>query len=40
MLGTNEHTNDDDWEYGVFEECALEDIELPRTLKKIDYRAF
>lgn len=40
MLGTNEHTNDDDWEYGVFGECALENIELPSTLKKIECRAF
>ena len=42
VLGTEEHPDGDSnrmW-YGVFEESAVESVELPSTLKKIEYRAF
>ena len=40
VLGTDEYPgNDGNW-YGVFGDSALEYIELPSTLKKIEYSAF
>ena len=39
VLGTDEYPgNDGNW-YGVFEKSALEYVELPSTLKRIEYCA-
>ena len=40
VLGTDEYENDNQWFYGVFGESALEHVELPSTLKRIEYNAF
>ena len=40
VLGTNELTTDNKLFYGVFEESALRSITLPKTLRKIEYKAF
>ena len=41
VLGTDEYPDDDNeqW-YGVFTDSALESVELPSTLKRIEYSAF
>ena len=39
-LGTDEYTPDGRMWYGVFQESALESVELPSTLKRIEYNAF
>lgn len=39
MLGTDEYDNSN-WVHGVFHSCGLERVELPSTLKKIEYNAF
>ena len=39
-LGTDEYTSDGKWLYGVFDESAVERVELPSTLKRIEYYAF
>ena len=39
-LGMNEYDEDGDQLYGVFHECALEDVCLPSTLKRIEYGTF
>ena len=40
MLGTDEHTDNGDVYLGVFEGSAVEYVELPSTLKRIDYNTF
>ena len=40
VLGTNEYPDCDGKWYGVFEESALEAIDLPSTLRRIEYNAF
>ena len=39
-LGTDEYYSDGDMIRGVFEMSTLENMELPKTLKRIEYRAF
>ena len=39
-LGTDEYPEKDKVWYGTFEESAVENINLPSTLKRIEYRAF
>lgn len=39
-LGTDEYPNKEKVWYGTFEESALESVELPKSLKRIEYRAF
>lgn len=39
-LGVEEYDDDRDQYVGVFQECALEEVRLPTTLKRIEYRAF
>lgn len=40
VLGTDEHMDDGQTWSGVFEESAVESVELPSTLKRIEYNAF
>ena len=40
VLGTDEYTDDGKLLYGLFEESSVECVELPSTLKRIEYRAF
>ena len=40
VLGTEEYEEDGKPWRGVFEESALENIELPSTLRRIEYDAF
>ena len=40
MLGTNECDSDGDMIRGVFEGSALENVELPKMLRRIEYNAF
>ena len=40
VLGTDEYPEDDGAWCGVFEESALERVELPSTLKRIEYSTF
>ena len=40
VLGTDEYTPDGRTWYGVFQESTLESVELPSTLKRIEYNAF
>lgn len=40
VLGTDEYTKDSGRWYGVFEESSLNCIELPQTLKRIEYSTF
>ena len=43
MLGTDEYPPKDataKFYYGVFEESAVESVELPSTLKRIEYNTF
>ena len=40
ILGTDECTPDGRPWYGVFQDSALESIELPSTLRRIEYNAF
>ena len=42
VLGTDEHSDDDFFDElcGVFQRSAVERVELPSTLKRIEYRAF
>ena len=39
-LGTSERPDDKQWYYGVFQDTAVEEINLPSTLKRIKYSAF
>ena len=39
-LGTDEYDSDGDMIRGVFEGSALENVELPKTLERIEYSAF
>ena len=39
-LGTNEYADSDKLYQGVFENSALQNVELPVTLKRIEYSAF
>lgn len=40
MLGTNVLARDRKTEHGAFEDCALEQVALPTTLERIQFRAF
>ena len=40
VLGTDEYDSDGDMIRGVFEGSALENVELPKTLERIEYSAF
>ena len=40
VLGRDEYHDDDEMWYGAFEKSALERVELPSTLKRIEYCAF
>ena len=40
MIGTDEYDDDGKMYYGVFQESAVERVELPSTLKRIEYRVF
>ena len=40
MLGTDEYSDNGKMFYGVFEESSVENVDLPSTLKKIEYSAF
>ena len=40
VLGTNEYSSDGSMFRGVFEGSALESVGLPKTLERIEYRAF
>ena len=40
VLGTDEYTDKGGMWYGVFYESTLEKVELPSTLKRIEYNAF
>ena len=40
VLGTEEYADDGGMWCGVFEDSSLENIELPSTLKRIEYRTF
>lgn len=40
VLGTDEYSDDGKMFYGVFEESAVECVELPYTLKELEYSAF
>ena len=40
VLGTDEYTDKGGMWYGVFEESSIESVDLPSTLKKIEYSAF
>ena len=40
MLGTGERLDNGSGFYGVFEESAIEHVELPSTLRKIEYGVF
>ena len=39
-LGTDDYPEDGGTWYGVFQESSVERVELPRTLKRIEYNAF
>ena len=39
-LGKDEYPDNDGRWYGVFEESAIKNVELPSTLKRIEYSAF
>ena len=40
VLGTDEYPDDGGRWFGVFEESSIESVELPSTLKRIEYCAF
>ena len=40
VLGTDEYDDDGGMWYGVFQESSIEHVELPSTLKRIEYSAF
>ena len=40
VLGTDEHSDNGKLQCGVFEESAIESIELSSTLKRIEYSVF
>ena len=40
VLGTDEYSDDGKTYFGVFEESAVERVELPSTLRRIEYRVF
>ena len=40
VLGTDEYSDDGGMWCGVFEESSVEHVELPTTLKRIEYSAF
>lgn len=40
VLGRGKHCDENEIRRGVFESSALEDVELPRTLKRIEHDAF
>lgn len=40
VLGTDEYFGDGKMYYGVFEESMIERVELPSTLKRVEYRTF
>ena len=40
VLGVDEYKNDGGQLYGVFEESTVQNVELPSTLRRIEYSAF
>ena len=40
VLGTDEYDDDGEMLCGVFEESSVKNVDLPFTLKRIEYRAF
>ena len=40
VLGTNEYADDGKIWYGVFQESSVEHVDLPASLKRIEYCAF
>ena len=40
VLGTDEYDTDGEMRHGVFGYSAVQDVRLPATLKRIEYRAF
>ena len=40
VLGTDEYVENGELYYGVFEESSIEHVELPSTLRRIEYSAF
>ena len=40
VLGTNEYDDDGSMYLGVFQDSSVEHVELPSTLKRIEYCAF
>ena len=40
VLGTDEYGDDGKMYSGVFKESAIESVELPSTLKRIEYNTF
>ena len=40
VLGSGERVDDNQGFYGVFQESAVEHVELPSTLKRIEYSTF
>ena len=40
VLGVDEYTDDSEMWYGVFEDSSIEHVELPSTLKRMEYSAF
>ena len=39
-MGTDKYAKDGTRFYGVFQESAVESVELPSTLKRIEYNTF
>ena len=39
-LGTDEYSDDGGLWYGIFQESSIESVELPSTLKRIEYSTF
>lgn len=40
VLGVDEYTDDGGNWYGVFEDSSIEHVELPSTLKRMEYSVF
>lgn len=40
VLGTDEYSQGNEMLKGVFQKSAVEDVKLPKTLKRIEYKAF
>lgn len=40
VLGTDEHFENSGMYFGVFQESAVKHVDLPSTLRRIEYNAF